>query len=122
MARPQRIKAADTACMFVLSCAGIQAATSLWLCFVAHQNRPAVSGSPLPTRALCLQSPGKLVRQLVQDGEHVQEGQPFAEIEVMKMIQTLPSPAAGVISFQVRPVYTQFTCRTQEAVSVAPWT
>lgn len=50
-----------------------------------------------------LQSPGKLVRQLVQDGEHVLEGQAFAEIEVMKMIQTLASPAAGVISFQVRP-------------------
>lgn len=50
-----------------------------------------------------LQSPGKLVRQLVQDGEHVVEGQAFAEIEVMKMIQTLASPAAGVISFQVRP-------------------
>lgn len=48
-----------------------------------------------------LQSPGKLVRQLVQDGEHVVEGQAFAEIEVMKMIQTLASPAAGVISFQV---------------------
>lgn len=29
------------------------------------------------------------------------EGQAFAEIEVMKMIQTLASPAAGVISFQV---------------------
>ena len=51
---------------------------------------------------LCVQSPGKLVRQLVQDGEHVVEGQAFAEIEVMKMIQTLASPAAGVISFQVR--------------------
>lgn len=49
----------------------------------------------------CLQSPGKLVRQLVQDGEHVTEGQAFAEIEVMKMIQTIASPAAGVISFQV---------------------
>lgn len=48
-----------------------------------------------------VQSPGKLVRQLVQDGEHVVEGQAFAEIEVMKMIQTLASPAAGVISFQV---------------------
>lgn len=50
---------------------------------------------------LAPQSPGKLVRQLVQDGEHVVEGQAFAEIEVMKMIQTLASPAAGVISFQV---------------------
>jgi hypothetical protein len=49
-----------------------------------------------------VQSPGKLVRQLVQDGEHVVEGQAFAEIEVMKMIQTLASPAAGVISFSVR--------------------
>jgi acetyl-CoA carboxylase/biotin carboxylase 1 len=48
-----------------------------------------------------VQSPGKLVRQLVQDGEHVVEGQAFAEIEVMKMIQTLASPAAGVISFSV---------------------
>lgn len=55
--------------------------------------------TPLPP--FSLQSPGKLVRQLVQDGEHVVEGQPFAEIEVMKMIQTILSPASGIIHFQV---------------------
>jgi acetyl-CoA carboxylase/biotin carboxylase 1 len=53
-----------------------------------------------PSR-LVAQSPGKLVRQLVQDGEHVQQDQPFAEVEVMKMMMPLLSPAAGIIHFMV---------------------
>lgn len=53
-----------------------------------------------PSR-LVAQSPGKLVRQLVQNGEHVQQGQPFAEVEVMKMMMPLVCSAAGVITFLV---------------------
>lgn len=54
-----------------------------------------------PSRVVAL-SPGKLVRQLVANGEHVEQGQAFAELEVMKMMMPLLSPAAGVINFQVR--------------------
>eukprot|EP00878_Enallax_costatus_P034161 GHUV01037820.1.p1 GENE.GHUV01037820.1~~GHUV01037820.1.p1 ORF type:complete len:140 (-),score=31.38 GHUV01037820.1:291-710(-) len=53
-----------------------------------------------PSRLMAL-SPGKLVRQLVQNGEHVDQGQAFAELEVMKMMMPLVCPAAGVIHFQV---------------------
>ena len=32
---------------------------------------------------------GKLIKFLVDDGEHVNVGDPYAEIEVMKMVTTL---------------------------------
>lgn len=53
-----------------------------------------------PSRLVAL-SPGKLVRQLVQSGDHVDQGQAFAELEVMKMMMPLVCPAAGIIHFQV---------------------
>lgn len=53
-----------------------------------------------PSR-LVAQSPGKLVRQLVANGEHVAAGQPYAEVEVMKMIMPQLCPAAGAIHFSV---------------------
>ncbi len=43
---------------------------------------------------------GKLVRCLVKNGEHVEKGAAYAEVEVMKMMMPLLSPAAGVITFQ----------------------
>lgn len=45
-------------------------------------------------------SPGKLVRFLVEDGARVHSDQPFAEVEVMKMVMTLLAPAAGTIFFE----------------------
>lgn len=36
------------------------------------------------------------------DGEHVNAGEPFAEIEVMKMLMPLNSPAAGTVNFKVQ--------------------
>lgn len=44
---------------------------------------------------------GKLARALVVDGTHLQAGQPFAEIEVMKMFMPLRVREAGVISWKV---------------------
>jgi len=41
--------------------------------------------------------PGKLVRFLVADGDHVSKDKPYAEIEVMKMYITLAAPEDGVI-------------------------
>lgn len=43
---------------------------------------------------------GKLVRFLVESGDHVKEGQPYAEVEVMKMYVTLTSPEDGVIRIE----------------------
>ena len=53
-----------------------------------------------PSRLTAL-SPGKLVRWLVEDGAHVAADEAYAEIEVMKMLMPLLSPAAGAISFQL---------------------
>jgi acetyl-CoA carboxylase / biotin carboxylase 1 len=40
---------------------------------------------------------GKLVRYLVQNGQHVEKNEPYAETEVMKMYVTLRVPEAGAI-------------------------
>jgi len=42
-------------------------------------------------------SAGKLIRYLVEDGEHVKEGQAFAEVEVMKMVMSVYAKASGRI-------------------------
>nr|ANM86838.1 acetyl-CoA carboxylase [Stygiella incarcerata] len=46
-------------------------------------------------------APGKIVRFLVRDATMIEEGTPFAEIEVMKMYMPLVSPVAGIIHFAV---------------------
>ncbi|KAK2079983.1 hypothetical protein QBZ16_002378 [Prototheca wickerhamii] len=46
-------------------------------------------------------STGKLVRHLVAEGEHVRADEPFAEVEVMKMMMTLLAPAAGAVRWEV---------------------
>lgn len=43
---------------------------------------------------LCCSS-GKLIRYLVADGAHVQRGQAYAEVEVMKMYISVGAPEAG---------------------------
>eukprot|EP00640_Fibrocapsa_japonica_P000554 CAMPEP_0113939200 /NCGR_PEP_ID=MMETSP1339-20121228/5545_1 /TAXON_ID=94617 /ORGANISM="Fibrocapsa japonica" /LENGTH=2332 /DNA_ID=CAMNT_0000942633 /DNA_START=63 /DNA_END=7061 /DNA_ORIENTATION=- /assembly_acc=CAM_ASM_000762 len=53
-----------------------------------------------PTR-LTAEVAGKLVRSLVPDGEHVKAGEPFAEVEVMKMFMPLTAPESGVISWKL---------------------
>jgi acetyl-CoA carboxylase/biotin carboxylase 1 len=45
-------------------------------------------------------SSGKLVRFLLEDGDHVKAGQNFAEIEVMKMVMALPAGAAGTVHLE----------------------
>ncbi|PVU96100.1 hypothetical protein BB561_001384 [Smittium simulii] len=51
-----------------------------------------------PTQ-LCSVSPGKLIRYLVENGTQVEEGQAYAEIEVMKMYMTLTSSEKGTVHF-----------------------
>ena len=41
-------------------------------------------------------SPGKLIRFLQEDGDHVDAGNPYAEIEVMKMITNLYTTQSGM--------------------------
>ncbi len=57
-------------------------------CILESEADPSTIKSP---------SPGKLIRFLVEDGAHVQQGCPVAEIEVMKMIIPLLSGESGVI-------------------------
>ena len=49
-----------------------------------------------PSRLISVTA-GKFVKWLVRDGEKVAAGQPFAEVEVMKMLMPLVSDAAGSI-------------------------
>ncbi|PHJ25261.1 acetyl- carboxylase acc1 [Cystoisospora suis] len=46
---------------------------------------------------------GKLVRYLVPDGKVVKKGEPYAEVEAMKMIMTLSAGETGVISHARSP-------------------
>ncbi|KAJ3342820.1 acetyl-coenzyme-A carboxylase [Gonapodya sp. JEL0774] len=48
-------------------------------------------------------SPGKLVRYLVDDGAHLNKGDNFAEIEVMKMIMSLPATSSGIVTLTKQP-------------------
>jgi len=43
---------------------------------------------------------GKLVRFIVESGDHVEAGQPYAEMEVMKMYLALSAPESGVITVE----------------------
>ncbi|KAL3149360.1 hypothetical protein ABBQ32_002163 [Trebouxia sp. C0010 RCD-2024] len=55
-------------------------------CLLANESDPS---------RLIASSPGKLVRYLLPDGSHVKNDQPYAEVEVMKMLMPLLSSAAG---------------------------
>ncbi|KAL4711329.1 hypothetical protein ACJJTC_019170 [Scirpophaga incertulas] len=48
-------------------------------------------------------SAGKLINALVEDGGHIEKGQPYAEIEVMKMVMTLSAPESGKVTWLLRP-------------------
>lgn len=48
-------------------------------------------------------SAGKLINTLVEDSGHVDKGQPYAEIEVMKMVMTLAAPESGKVTWNLRP-------------------
>lgn len=43
---------------------------------------------------------GKLIRYLVESGDHVESGDPFAEMEVMKMYLAVSAPESGVITLE----------------------
>ncbi|ADV22983.1 Acetyl-CoA carboxylase, putative [Cryptococcus gattii WM276] len=48
-------------------------------------------------------SPGKLVRYLIDSGDHVNAGDAYAEIEVMKMIMPVTASESGIAQFMKQP-------------------
>lgn len=63
-------------------------------CLLEQENDPTQLRTP---------SPGKLVRFLVENGDHVDKGSAFAEVEVMKMYMPLIAQEAGMINLIKQP-------------------
>jgi len=63
-------------------------------CIFEKDNDPSLLRSP---------SAGKLINFLVEDNGHVNAGQTYAEIEVMKMIMTVTASEAGSVYYIKRP-------------------
>jgi acetyl-CoA carboxylase/biotin carboxylase 1 len=63
-------------------------------CLLEIENDPTQLRTP---------SPGKLVRFLVESGERVKAGQPYAEVEVMKMYMPLLAQEDGVVQLIKQP-------------------
>lgn len=57
-------------------------------CLLGVENDPTQLRTP---------SPGKLVRFLVEAGDHISAGQPYAEVEVMKMYMPLVAQEDGIV-------------------------
>ncbi|KAK3302684.1 acetyl-CoA carboxylase [Chaetomium strumarium] len=63
-------------------------------CLLEQENDPTQLRTP---------SPGKLVKYLVENGAHVKSGQPFAEVEVMKMYMPLVAQEDGIVQLLKQP-------------------
>lgn len=63
-------------------------------CLLEQENDPTQLRTP---------SPGKLVKFLVENGEHVRKGQAFAEVEVMKMYMPLVAGEDGCVQLIKQP-------------------
>nr|XP_043881435.1 acetyl-CoA carboxylase isoform X2 [Solea senegalensis] len=63
-------------------------------CVFEKERDPTVLRSP---------SAGKLLQYIVEDGGHIDAGEIYAEIEVMKMVMTLTVQQSGCIHFIKRP-------------------
>ncbi|KAF9219763.1 hypothetical protein BS17DRAFT_788749 [Gyrodon lividus] len=63
-------------------------------CLIEQENDPTQLRSP---------SPGKLIRFLVDSGDHINAGEQYAEIEVMKMYMPLVAAEDGIVQFVKQP-------------------
>jgi acetyl-CoA carboxylase/biotin carboxylase 1 len=63
-------------------------------CLLEQENDPTQLRTP---------SPGKLIKFLIENGDHVQKGQPFAEVEVMKMYMPLIAQEDGIATLIKQP-------------------
>jgi acetyl-CoA carboxylase/biotin carboxylase 1 len=63
-------------------------------CLLEQENDPTQLRTP---------SPGKLVKFSVENGDHIKKGQPFAEVEVMKMYMPLIAQEDGIVNLIKQP-------------------
>ncbi|KAJ9106305.1 hypothetical protein QFC21_001450 [Naganishia friedmannii] len=63
-------------------------------CSIEDEQDPTQLRSP---------SPGKLVRYLIDSGDHVDAGEAYAEVEVMKMILPVTASESGIAQFMKQP-------------------
>lgn len=63
-------------------------------CLLEQENDPTQLRTP---------SPGKLVKFTVENGDHIAAGQPFAEVEVMKMYMPLIAQEDGIVQLMKQP-------------------
>ncbi|UJR23581.1 hypothetical protein I4U23_026570 [Adineta vaga] len=63
-------------------------------CVFQKENDPSILRSP---------SAGKLLHYTIEDGGHIEAGQVYAEIEVMKMVTELRCPSKGHLQWNKRP-------------------
>jgi acetyl-CoA carboxylase/biotin carboxylase 1 len=63
-------------------------------CMIEDEQDPTQLRSP---------SPGKLVRYMIESGDHVDAGEAYAEIEVMKMILPVTASESGIAQFMKQP-------------------
>ena len=71
---------------------GVRLSIDSWTCLLANETDPTEVLAP---------SAGKIRRFLVEDGAPVRPDEPYAELEVMKMLMQLLAPAAGTVHFQL---------------------
>ena len=70
---------------------------------IVIDNRTVMFDKENDPQILRATSPGKLIKYLVNDGEHVDKDQEYCVIEVMKMAMSLCAKEAGLVHYNKRP-------------------
>jgi biotin carboxyl carrier protein len=75
-------------------------AANAWRRHVEDQGKTVKADGP---SELCAPIAGSIVELLVSEGARVERGQPVIKLEAMKMLNSIASPGAGLIHFEVKP-------------------